>query len=403
MTTSHREDLGVPITDFDIESDPTFRVDPDKKWREAASVGPVFFSRSARGFFVVSSYELVREILHQPDAFSSRDHYIFYRKPMPFYDIPTQLDRPDHIPVRRLLNPLLSPSSVAEMEPFIREVTRGLIDEIIARGRPCEFNTQFALRQPAQVIMKKLGLPLERELEFVQLNVQVAHPDAHRDPDLVEHQAAVDEVDRFWEKIVAARRREPEDDWITWLIRHGEDAGVLDTQKLMGVLRTLFRGGFDTTAGTLGYAFWYLAAHPYDRERIVADNESLSLAVEEFLRVYGGVPLIGRIVVDDCDFHGARMRRGDRVVLLLRAANRDELAFSNPHECDFGRNPNKHLAFGLGPHRCVGMHLARAEVRIALEEWHERIPVYALGDMSEVAHEVSENIRLSKLPIILQD
>jgi cytochrome P450 len=132
----------------------------------------------------------------------------------------------------------------------------------------------------------------------------------------------------------------------------------------------------------------------------VNDPSLIPGAVEELLRRYGGSPIIARIVSTDLDFHGAPMREGDRLVLLLWSANRDPTAFEHADRVDFGRNPNKHLGFGLGVHRCPGMHLARTELRIALEEWHERIPDYHLGDMSGVKHQLSQDVRLTAVPLI---
>src|ERR1700674_4292672 len=123
----------VPVADFDIELDPTFREDPFDRWRDAAKLGPIFSSNAARGFWVVTKYELIREITQHPEQFSSRDMMVFYREKLPFHAIPTHLDRPDHIPIRRLVQPLLAPEAIRKLEPSIRDVTRRLVDELSVR------------------------------------------------------------------------------------------------------------------------------------------------------------------------------------------------------------------------------------------------------------------------------
>jgi cytochrome P450 len=398
-TEDRARGAGIPVLDFDIELDPQFRVDPSVRFGEALEAGPIFYSSAARGFWVITTYELIREIVQHPDQFSSREIYLFYREQLGFHDIPTQLDRPYHVPIRRLIQPFLSPTAIRELEPSIREVTRGLIDELSLRDG-CEFNADFGQRLPAIVIMTQIGLPLDREREIVEVNLKVAHPDGINDPGFTEYRDAVEVVDALWAQVIAERRANPRNDWTSHVVQSELDGQALDYETILGLLGTLLRGGFDTTAGTLGYSFHHLATHPEDRQRLVDNPSLIPSAVEEFLRCYGGVPLITRIASADFDFHGAPMKEGDRLVLLLRSANRDPEAFDHADLVELEREPNKQLGFGLGPHRCVGMHLARDELRIALEEWHARIPDYHLGDMTGVRHEVSQNIRLSALPLV---
>jgi cytochrome P450 len=390
---------GIPVVDFDIELDPQFREDPSKRFSEAIEVGPIFYSSAARGFWVVSKYDLIVEIVHHPEQFSSREVFNFYREEFDFRDIPTQLDPPDHIPIRRLIQPYLAPAAIRALEPSIREVARKLIDELSMRSE-CKFNEDFGERLPAIVIMKQLGLPLEREREIVELNLRVEYPDSVSDPGYRKQKEAAYTLEAMWGQVIQERRARPLDDWTSQIIRSELEGRPLDSDTLLGLLSILLRGGLETTAGTLGFSMHHLATHSEDRERLVNDPSLIPSAVEELLRCYGGSPIIARIVSADLDFHGVPMREGDRLVLLLWSANRDLAAFEHADRVDFGRNPNKHLGFGLGVHRCPGMHLARTELRIALEEWHERIPDYHLGDMSGVKHQLSQDVRLTALPLI---
>jgi cytochrome P450 len=240
----------------------------------------------------------------------------------------------------------------------------------------------FASVYPATVFLHSLGLPIEHAPQLVTWVRTIF--DSLRHPDLASSLAsAMGEVRAYFDDALHRRRRaegNPDRDFLTHLLRSEIDGRPLREEEILTMCVVLTMAGVETTASQLGYMFHYLAEHPEKRRRIIDEPEIITAAVEEFLRVHP-IVLPGRKVTRDIDFHGCPMRRGDMVMLPLPAANRAPATDEHPAEVDFDRRPNRHIAFGLGPHRCLGIHLARRELATALQVWHEIIPDYHLdGD-----------------------
>ena len=193
---------------------------------------------------------------------------------------------------------------------------------------------------------------------------------------------AAADVTAYFEAAVTDRQRAPRDpdtDFVTYMLRARIDGKPVPREDVVTTCLTMMLGGLDTTRSTLGYIWHHLTTHQKDRERLLAEPEIVPRAIEEFLRLYSLMIQDGRYVARDIDFHGCPMAEGDMVSLGIIAANRDPRKFERPDEFNIDRGLNPHLAFGLGPHRCLGMHLARRELAIAVEEWHSRIPDYRLA------------------------
>jgi cytochrome P450 len=193
---------------------------------------------------------------------------------------------------------------------------------------------------------------------------------------------AISSIVGYFTALVAERRVTPGQDLISGLL-HGEDVPSLSTQELLGTVSLLLVAGVDTAASVLGSALWHLATHDADRRRLLAEPELMPAAVEELLRAYAPATM-ARIVTTDLDLHGQRLREGDRVLLCFPAANRDEEAFADAERVLLDRTDNRHLAFGSGIHRCLGAHLARMELRVALEEWLCALPSFCLDPGADV-------------------
>jgi cytochrome P450 len=176
------------------------------------------------------------------------------------------------------------------------------------------------------------------------------------------------------------------------------DGKPVSDEDLLSLCILLFLAGLDTVTATLSYAFWHLARHEADRARIVGDPSVIPDAMEELLRAYA-ITLPGRKVTRDVTFYACAMKAGDMVMLPINAATRDHRAFPNPQVVDFDRHPNNHIAFGVGPHRCLGSHLARLELQIALREWHARIPHYRIPEGAPVIEHASQVLGLDSLPL----
>jgi cytochrome P450 len=210
--------------------------------------------------------------------------------------------------------------------------------------------------------------------------------------------AAMLAVIDYFRELIAERRRTPRDDMLSFVVGGQLEGGPIPDQDLLDFCLLMFMAGLDTVASQLAYSFWHLATHADDRRRIVDDPSLVPVAIEEFLRYYSFVTP-GRKLVRDTEVAGCPMAAGQMVYLPLVAANRDPREFERADEVIIDRAPNRHIAFGAGPHRCLGSNLARAELRVALEMWHDRIPNYRLADGAEVT-EHGGQIGISHLPLV---
>lgn len=291
--------------------------------------------------------------------------------------IPSEFDPPEHTTYRTRLNPFFSPGVVEQKEPEIRRRCREMVDRIADSGDTCDILDQFAVRFPTTVFLTMLGLPpddLDQFIGWLHGSQHTSHAD---DPDGSIRDSADRAIHDFLWAVVEERRREPEDDIISKLLTCRIDDRPFDKRELLGILYLLFLAGLDTVASMLGFTFTHLATHPEDRRRIATDATIIPNAIEELLRYYP-ILTMSRKATRDTEEYGCPMHEGDRVILPLATANRDPEALPDAREFKIDRFPNRHLAFGAGPHRCLGSHLARLELRIALEEWHRRIPDYRL-------------------------
>jgi cytochrome P450 len=393
-------DAGVSVLDFDPECDPAFRDDPLATILAARRAGEIFYSTAARGFWVVTSYDLCREIGVDTDNYSNRETFTFYRKSTPGIHIPPNLDPPEHTKIRKMISPLLSPGAVKKLEPRARASVRRLADEVAERGS-CDFMADVALRIPADVFLEQMGLPIEHARDIIAMRVPAGDLNASNDPDGSRLAALTGSINRLFSDVIAERRRRPADDIPSYLLSQRIDGRPLSDEEILKMCYTLLGTSLGTTASTTGMLFAHLAHEPGIRRAIVATPEIVSGLIEETLRYFPSIPLLSRTVRQDVDFHGIRWKEGDRLLLLLAAANADPGAFEESATFDPGRQPNRHIGFGLGPHLCAGAHLARMELRAVIEEWHAKIPDYHLGDMSDMKYEISTAIRMTTMPFVV--
>jgi cytochrome P450 len=311
--------------------------------------------------------------------------------------IPEELDPPEHAKYRRLLNAPLAPGAVRARTGQIRAQAVSLIDDLAPRGG-CDFLADFAQNFPTTIFMNVMGLPAEKTAEFISRAPTVLHVTAAQDPDFSKRGAAALEIIADIAAAVAARRARPRDDMLSLLVNSTVDDRPLNEDELYELGFLLYLAGLDTVANVLTYSFRYLAGNPRLRRRLRDEPDLIPDAVEEFLR-YFSIASTVRVVTRDAEFAGCPMKSGDRVVLPTASAGRDGGQYPDPDEFRLDRIPNPHLAFGAGPHRCAGAHLARLELRIALEEWHRRIPDYELADDTPIPEHVGAVAGLTALPL----
>ena len=231
-----------------------------------------------------------------------------------------------------------------------------------------------------RVIANMLGFPLEDEERFREY-VETTLEGINLDPD--ERIARMGKLFDYLLVQIRDHIENPRDDLTTFLIGAELNGEKLDAFHVAGTMALLLIAGIDTTWSATGASLWHLAKTPTDREQLIADPALLPTAIEEFLRMYAPVTM-ARLVKENMEWHGVDMKAEDWVLLSFPSANRDPEQFDRADEVVIDRKVNRHAAFGLGIHRCLGSHLARMELRVALEVWLERIPRFSLADPSQV-------------------
>jgi cytochrome P450 len=374
---------GRPTVDFDHHS-PTSERHPWEAAAELREECPVGWSEHHGGFWVVSRYEDVRNVIMDFANFTSTR----IRDPeLSSFDIPgtkfpvglpMELDPPDARPYRRRLNHILSREAVAELEPRVLHWTTHLIDQIIERGA-CDLAADLATPLPATVSLEWLGMPAD----VLAPACSSYHEYLGYPPGTPESERGYQNVEWLNQRIVEeiiTRRDNPRDDMLSWLVHNDLGGPPLPLDEVVRMTVLLVAAGIDTTTNGITSALVHLGRHPEDRERLRTEPELWTTAVDEFLRRYPPVTGQARTVARDVEFGGCRMQRGDKILPLVSSACHDEDVFPGAQEVVLDRRPNHHLAFGIGTHRCVGMHLARLEIEVVLREVVKRLPEYVLDE-----------------------
>lgn len=360
---------GFGGTDFD----PELAAAPQASYRAMQEHAPVL---RMDNMVMISRHDDVMHALRHPELFSSNMDAIDIGNVRPL--IPLQIDPPDHVKFRRLLDPLFAPKEVAKLEPDVRRLVNELIDDFEADGE-CELSDQFAIPLPCTVFLALLGLPIEDLDLFLRFKNGIIRPGG----DSVEaakaiQAAAGQEIYAYFQKVVDARRIEPRADLISGFIEAEVDGHRLSDHDILDICYLFLLAGLDTVTASLTCAVAYLANHPERRDAMSADLSLVPAAVEELLRWESIVPAVPRVAMTDIEISGETVHAGEAVMCMLGAANVDPTEFPDPEVVDLERPGNRHLAFGGGVHRCLGSHLARLEMRVALEELHRRLPDYAI-------------------------
>jgi cytochrome P450 len=372
-------------TDFD-HTDPGWVADPYPIWADLRQRCPVAHSDRYGGTWLPVTHELVSEVAYDTEHFTSRSIVVSERRPGPD-DLPAPIglsppitsDPPYHGIVRKMLLPAFTPGPIAALEPFTRQLCRDLLAATEGRSA-LDAATDYAQHIPVRVIVRFLGFPQEDADIFRRFIRQVLE-DVDQPAD--ERRETLKELDAYMDAQIAEHIADPRDDLTSFLLGAEVGGEKLSIGHVRGTMILLMIAGIDTTWSAIGASLWHLAQHPADRRRLAAEPGLMDTAVEEFLRAYAPVTM-ARLVARDFDFHGHQLREGDWLLLPFPAANRDPGVFENPDVVQLDRASNRHAAFGLGRHRCLGSNLARMELRVALEEWLARYPDFELADPAAV-------------------
>ncbi|MFD9664120.1 cytochrome P450 [Rhodococcus sp. NPDC059968] len=397
------EDQSTPVVDFDIY-DPALAYPVDtvqEKVAELAAKGPVVYSTAHGGHWIVTRYKEVHEVLRNPETFSSYPNNLVNAGDGKF--LPLELDPPEHTAYRVALQPLFSPNRMKALTEQIRGAVNELIDDFAGKGE-AEFISAFAHELPTRVFLALMDWPIEDAPKLTEATdiALMGKPGASEEESAQARAEAAQQMFAYFQKIVDQRRTNPGDDVTSTLIHTeielADGKRRLTDEELSRMFFLLLIAGLHTVQGSLAWAIIHLVNRPDQRAALIADDGLIPSAVEEILRIEAAV-IMGRRATRDVELGGVQIKEGDQLIVTLCSANRDADEFDNPDMLDLERTPNRHLSFGAGPHRCLGSHLARLELSIALEELHRRIPDYELVESDPPVLHASQVRGCLRLPI----
>lgn len=366
------------VIDFDHHA-ASLALDPFSEYEQLRTRCPVAYSEKWGGFWVVSDYASVCRVALDDDVFRSGEGVSLPTVGQHRRLIPIEIDPPAFFDYRRLLNPLFSPARVAEREEMIGQVTRDVLSGLWGR-RDVDLVAEYAKVVPARVALSIIGLP-QTKLEFFLDQLDIVHNES-----ALNLEKAVDALIECYSAIAEgldARQtgEEPGDpeDLLNVLLQARIRGEPLTEEAMLDTVMLILMAGLDTTASLIGEVLLDLGLRPDERKRLIDAPQGLPRAIEEYARYVSPVQGLARTVARDVEVDGQMMRPGDKVWVLWAAANRDPKEFDDPDTLCRDRMVNRHLAFGIGIHRCLGMHLARTLAKVCLEEFLMWYPDYTLG------------------------
>jgi cytochrome P450 len=370
-----------------------------RTYDELRAERPWYRNEFGPGFWMMLNYQGILQIMQDADTFSNSSVTALDPNP-PFKWIPEMLDGSEHRQWRHQLGPLFAPGAVDRLTPKIHQRAVELIEPLVAQGH-CDFMADFAQKFPTTIFLELMGLPVEELDQFMAWEHAILHAGSgDEQAQQAQIEAMMTVMGRF-ATLIAERREDPRDDIISKAIHYTIDDEPVSDADLLSFSLLMFMAGLDTVSVSLGWSFLHLASNPQDRARIAADPGMLPTAIEEFLRAYA-IVVPSRKVTKDVEIQGCPMKAGDMVLIPINAATRDDVAFPDGQSVDITRKPNNHIGFGAGPHRCLGSHLARREMKIAMEEWHRRVPEYRLAEGAQMM-EAGGQLGLNTLPLVWED
>lgn len=380
------------VLDFDIFTEPSLAENPHRGYRALHARAPdIFYTPRNGGHWIVTRFDLMAQILRDPEHFSSRELTIPKSNSRNVM-LPLNLDPPEHTPYRAVLMRHFSPKVVAAMEPKLREWAVRLIEPVAPEGG-CDFTEALGAAFPVSIFMELLGVPLTR---FEELRAIVKEYFSRTtNARYIELQ---DTMIAIFTELVEERRRAPKDDLISKLLGESVYDRPLTLEELQSIGFLLFLGGLDTVANALTFTYHHLAQRPDLQRRLAAEPEKIPDFVEESLRCFGIVHQT-RIVKKDIEIAGAQFHEGDMVSCALPLAGLDDRRNPDPDRFDIDRKNREHIVFSTGAHLCIGATLARAEMRVFTEEWIKRIPSFRIAPGAHLDWRAGQVMALMNLPL----
>lgn len=306
--------------------------------------------------------------------------------------VPAEQDAPEHTDYRRMLNPVFGPGSIAKMDTDVRKAAQGCMEKLEGKTE-CDFIADFATSFPVGVVLRLMKLPQERMNDFMEWESMLLHSGKFE-----VMQEGVRNVAAYLREVIAERKENLGDDLISHAIKSTPGGRKMTDDELLGYAFNFYIGGLDTVTANLGNFIRHLATNLDDQRALREDPSKITMAIEEFLRVFAAVTT-QRICIKEQTIRGVTIMPGDTVSLVTTLAGRDKDAYENPHEVDINRNP-RHVSFAIGPHNCLGVHLARRELRIGLEVLLAGLPEFRIKPGVTMTAQVGGIIQSRNLPLI---
>lgn len=371
------------VYDFDYNTDPEYCRDPHARAADLAKNAPaVFWTPYNGGHWIFQSHEAVSEALRDWQKFSSEhfspEAFAAMMSELPEEDripapVPICIDPPLHTKLRQPLFSTFSPKAVLAMEAKIRGLAERLVDDIAKQGH-CEFQHAVSDVYPVEIFLSMFGLPVEKEREYRELakkHLSVISPD------LAENMLMMKAIADVLRDTVIDRQKNPRDDIISLLWSLNIEGEPMTLELMLSYCVILFIAGLDTVVNALGFGVRHLAMDTELQQEMRANPDLIVKVSEELLRRYAFVAPI-RMLKQDCEFHGIQLAQGERVMLFIPSASVDEKAYPDATRFDPHREKLSHMAFGMGPHHCLGAHLARLELKIMYETLLKKLPLFRL-------------------------
>lgn len=330
------------------------------------------------GHWIATRGELVKEIYNDPPRFSSEVIFLPKEAGEKYGMVPTRMDPPEHTPYRKLLDTGLNPSQIRKVEQQVREAAIELIEPLVAKGH-CDFAAEYANVFPVKVFMAMANLPMADVPKLSAFAKDMTRPEGNTPEEMAATlEAANQGFFEYVDPIIRARRGGDGTDLISVMVNGTIDGEPMPHDKALGLISLLLLGGLDTVVNFLSFSMIYLARHPEKIDEIRNDELKLRRGVEELFRRF---PVVSeaRMVAVDQTYRGVVLKRGDMILLPTALHGLDEADNANPWDLDWERKAPQHSTFGGGPHRCAGLHLARLEATVTLQEWIKRIPRFSLA------------------------
>ncbi|HTK64048.1 MAG TPA: cytochrome P450 [Pseudonocardia sp.] len=374
-----------------------FAIEPFETWARLRDTKPVAYSDVYGGFWIVTGYEQAYEVMRDHETYCSSQGIEHPRNPELPNIVLIETDPPQHRDYRNILNPSFSPRQADVREPELRTLVTELIDGFIERGT-ADLVDELARPLPRIVLFRLLGIP-DGITEHAAGLLHTATRGVRDDPEGAQR-AGIAFYRLLTELVAEQHNRPPGDDVLSTLLGGIVDGRPVTDDEIARLLIVVLGGGMNTVKSQIAGTLLYLIEHPEVRQRLIDEPELMQGAVEEFLRHVSPIHGLIRTATRDTVLGGVPIAEGDKVYVVLASANRDESEFPGGEGCVLDRKPNRHIAFGLGNHRCIGSHLARHEFRIALEEVLRRLPDFRLVADAEITWDVGSVTRgVESLPV----